>query len=125
MAARLIKRSSRYDSARPLLKSLHWLPIRQRIHYKIALLTWKCINGVAPMYLCELLQHYHPTRSLRSESACLLVTPKTRVKLGKRAFAAAAPKVWNDLPVYLRKTDNLGTYKASLKTYLFKKAFTD
>ena len=122
-AARLIKRKSKYDRASPLLKALHWLPVRQRIHFKIALLTFKCRHGMAPEYLSELLQEYHPARSLRSASASLLVVPKTRIKLGERSFAVAAPRVWNDLPLYLRLTDSPSAFKSGLKTHLFKIAF--
>ena len=43
-AAKLIKRKKKYDHVSPLLQELHWLPVTQRIDYKIALLVFKCIN---------------------------------------------------------------------------------
>jgi len=37
-----------------VLKSLHWLPVRQRIQYKVAMLTHKCLNSHAPRYVIHL-----------------------------------------------------------------------
>ena len=113
----------KFNRATPLLKALLWLPVHQRIHYKVNLLTIKSLHGLAPQYLCDLLHKYQPARSLRSENASLLVVPKTRVKIGERSFAVAAPKLWNELPRHMREIDNLSQYKSSLKTHLFRIAF--
>ena len=43
---------------------------------------------------------------------------------GDRSFSVAAPTLWNTLPVSLRNTDSILTFKSSLKTYLFKLAFS-
>jgi len=125
MAARMVTRKSKFDSITPLLVSLHWLPVKQRIVYKLMLLTHKVLHGMAPMYLRELIQEYNPTRSLRSEQTGLLVIPRCRLRVGERSFACAAPKLWNALPQQLRQVDSLDAFKSSLKTYLFKKAFGD
>ena len=53
---------------------LHWLPVRYRIMYKILILTYKCIHGLAPLYLQELIQEYKPTLNLRSSSKLKLVS---------------------------------------------------
>ncbi len=58
----------KYDHITPILQSLHWLPIKFRISYKIVLLTYKALNGLAPAYLTSLLSRYNPTRSLRSQT---------------------------------------------------------
>ena len=82
----------------PVLRTLHWLPVRQRITYKILLLTYKTLNGMAPKYIADLLQPYTPTRQLRSCSKNLLVTPKFDLKFyGDRSFQVAAPRLWNFL----------------------------
>ena len=54
-AARVVSGSKKYDHITPVLKDLHWLPIRKRIDFKILLLTFKCMQGCAPLYLRELL----------------------------------------------------------------------
>ena len=63
-AARLIMVANKYDSITPILKELHWLPIEQRIIFKINLITFKCLNNLAPPYLKELLTLYRPNRTL-------------------------------------------------------------
>ena len=54
-AARLLTGKRKFDHITPELKKLHWLPVKQRIQYKILLLTFKCLHGMAPAYLKELL----------------------------------------------------------------------
>ncbi len=65
-AARVLTRSRKYDHITPILQSLHWLPIKFRISYKILLLAYKALNDLAPAYLTNLLSRYNPTRSLRN-----------------------------------------------------------
>ncbi|XP_072033195.1 uncharacterized protein [Amphiura filiformis] len=74
-AARLVTLTKSRDHISPILRELHWLPIKSRITYKILLLTYKSLHGLAPLYLQELLHEYKPTRNLRSTSQFLLVTP--------------------------------------------------
>ena len=66
VAARVVVKASRYDHITPILKTLHWLPIRYRTEYKLLLLTFKTLHHLAPSFLTDLLQLYHPTRTLRS-----------------------------------------------------------
>ncbi len=67
-AARVLTRSRKYDHITPILHSLHWLPIKFRISYKILLLAYKALNDLAPAYLTNLLSRYNPTRSLRNKT---------------------------------------------------------
>ena len=59
-AARVLTKTRKYDHITPVLKDLHWLPVRERIQYKILLLTWKSLHDVAPPYLKDLLIPYTP-----------------------------------------------------------------
>jgi hypothetical protein len=123
-AARLIVGAKRRDHITPVLRDLHWLPVRQRITFKILLLTFKCLNGLAPSYLCELITPYNSSRSLRSSGTNLLKVPHTRTKtMGDRTFANAAPKLWNSLPEHARKITALHTFKRFIKTSLFNEQF--
>ena len=122
-AARLITHTHKYDHITPILEELHWLPIKYRIMFKILLLTYKSLNGLAPSYLCKLLVK-KPNRGLRSDCGNLLVIPKTKlVSYGDRSFSYAAPRLWNSLPVHIRHSQNLSTFKTSLKTHLFRLAY--
>eukprot|EP00745_Piridium_sociabile_P007701 TRINITY_DN15145_c0_g1_i14.p1 TRINITY_DN15145_c0_g1~~TRINITY_DN15145_c0_g1_i14.p1 ORF type:complete len:248 (-),score=27.37 TRINITY_DN15145_c0_g1_i14:73-816(-) len=120
-AARLIFRSSKFDHITPLLRSLHWLPIQQRIFYKVASLCYKSIESSCPQYLTDLLHLYTPSRELRSLSDTrLFVIPHVRTKrFGQRSFLYQAPFVWNQLPHQLRCSTSLPSFKSNLKTFLF------
>lgn len=123
-AARLLTGTRKFSHVSPILSALHWLPIQQRIHFKILLFTFKGLNGLAPLYISELLHPYRPTRSLRSADKLLLSVPKTKRKLkGDRAFAVAAPKLWNELPLFIRQASSLPVFKSLLKTHLYALAF--
>ena len=50
-AARILTRTRRFEHISPVLASLHWLPVTFRIDYKILLLTFKPLHGLAPLYL--------------------------------------------------------------------------
>ena len=55
--------------AEEALFDLHWLPVTQRIDFKVATMVFKCLNGDAPKYLCELIEVKKPSRQgLWSES---------------------------------------------------------
>ena len=107
--AKLILRRDKYSSSTEALKELHWLPIHQRIKYKLAVLTFKCRIGKAPKYLSDMLENYTLSRTTRSQSdVTLLRTPKTKTKtFGPRAFSVSAPTVWNLLPKTLREATAL------------------
>ena len=77
-AARVLTRARRYDHITPVLTSLHWLPIQARADFKILLLTYKSLNGLAPSYLAELINPYIPARPLRSLGTNLLEIPRVK-----------------------------------------------
>jgi len=107
--ARVVFQAKCHASAKPLLCQLHWLRVRERISYKMALLTYKAHNMSLPDYLARLLQCHVPTRSLRSSVAPLLLVPRTQTNIGKRAFSVAALLTWNALPNYVRQSDSLAS----------------
>lgn len=122
-AARILTKTRKHDHITPILKHLHWLPVRHRIDYKIILLTWKALNGKAPVYLEELLIRYSSGRTLRSAGKNLLAIPRTSTAAGDKAFSVAAPKLWNSLPLNIRCCNSLLTFKNNLKTHLFTIAY--
>ena len=123
-AARVITLTKKYDHITPVLKELHWLPVRKRIEFKILLLVYKCLHGTAPSYLREMLKEYVPPRTLRSTSKNLLCEPRTNMKTyGDRSFSACAPKLWNQLPNNIRAAGSVAIFKRQLKTHLFKDVF--
>ena len=120
-AARVVLKKKKREHATPLLSKLHWLPVEKRILYKLAMLCFKSLNGLAPSYLSDLLSPYIPSRHLRSSSdATKLVVPRVTLKsFGERQFSYCAPKLWNSLPRNMRESKKLDTFKQALKTHLF------
>ncbi len=111
-AARHLTGTRKYEHISPILASLHWLPVHFRITFKMILFVFKSLNGLAPPYISELLHPYMPTHSLRSADQLFLNVPKTKRKLrGDHAFAVAAPKLWNDLPLPIRQASSLSLFK--------------
>ena len=126
-AARVVLRQPRRASATSALRTLHWLPVKARIDYKLACLTFHCLHSDScPSYLSELLSPYKPTRTLRSQDASLLTVPRYSLNtFGKRSFTVMAPLLWNSLPSSLRQTDSLTSFQKNLKTHLFCKYLSD
>ena len=130
-AARLIYKAPRFCHISPILQELHWLPIRDRIKFKVILTTFKAITGAAPNYLQELISFKgNSSYGLRSNDSFLLAQPRQRTltTLGDRTFAAAAPMLWNCLPFELRNqtyllNSGIQTYLCLLKTHLFREAY--
>jgi hypothetical protein len=104
----------RQSSSRDLLAVLHWLPVRQRVEYKLATLCFKAYKLNQPPYLSAAVQLYIPQRTLRSTTKELLIIPPHKTVLGSRRFSVAAPTIWNELPVTLRSVDNFKTFKTGL-----------
>ena len=123
-SARLIKGGDREEHITPTLYELHWLPFECRVDYDILVNVFKCRNGLAPVYLCELLEDYDPTRTLRSSTDGLLKENTPVVPTyGNQSFSVAAPKLWNRLPICVRSCTEIVSYKKALKTHLFKTYF--
>jgi hypothetical protein len=127
-AVRLIFRESKFCHITPLLRLLHWLPVKQIIQFKLLLLTFRAIHGSFPQYIMVLITVKQPTRyCLRSQNSITVMRPKGKflATLGDRSFSAAAPKVWNSLPAEIRniRCRPINVFKSSIKTFLFNQHF--
>ena len=121
-AARLVTKSRKHEHITPILISLHWLPIVSRVKFKILLLVFKIKHGFAPNYLSNLLKPMIPSRRLRSSKDAHLQYnpgPRTYTRYGDRAFSVNAPKLWNSLPINIRNSSSIETFKSHLKRFLF------
>ena len=126
IAARVVTltRCSPENHITPVLKSLHWLPVKIRIVFKVLLLTYKCVSSLAPEYLCNLVTKQQYARPLRSEKLEHLKVPETRLKTyGDRSFQYAAAVEWNKLPLDIRESPSVSCFKTRLKTHLFRLYF--
>jgi len=122
-AARIVLEASRRSHASPLLGTLNWLPVQQRIEYKVALLTFKVRSTSTPSYMRLLIQDREHERNLRS-TITALCQPFTTTTFAKRAFRCSAPAVWNSLPKTVVSSDSVAVFKSRLKTLIFSQAFS-
>ena len=129
VAARLVLRKRKFDPISADIRDrLHWLPIRSRIDFKLGLLVYKCLHGIAPPYLTEMLVLKSTVPALtrfRSTARGDLLVPRTKTKtIGPRSFATSGPALWNKLPDDLRDPSlSLPVFKQRLKSYLFKQCW--
>ena len=137
-AARAVTKSSKFCHITPILKSLHWLKISERIRYKILSITYKCLLSNKPAYLRNLLT-VQSTSATRSSSVITLKRPRniSRLKLSDRSFSLVAPALWNSLPKEFRQHRSLHSannsslsfhlapsqFHKKLKTHLFAASF--
>ncbi len=124
-AARLIAQKRKYDHVTQIRKALHWLPIKHRIGFKVILHAYKAQHNLSTVYLSELITPHRPTRRLISScDEYRLVEHRTNIKhYGDCAFQNAAPKLWNELPMFIHQCESLAKFKHHLKTFLFKKEY--
>ena len=119
-AARVIANKRKYDHISKVMEDLHWLKIRERIHFKLLVWTYKSLNGIGPEYLSDMLSYKSNSRTLRSTEQMYLAQPNFKLKTcGYRAFQVSAPRLWNNLPKCIREIDNITAFRKSLKTHLF------
>ena len=95
----------------PLLRSLHWLPVRFRILFKIIFFTYKTLREKQSVYLHSILAALIPSRSLRSNNDNSLSVPRVKTNIGARAFHSCALSLWNNLPLSVRSASSVATFK--------------
>ncbi len=116
-AARIIARQGKCDRISPVLRDLHWLPVDQRIEFKVLVLAFKALHGLAPHYLQELLQPYNSKRELLSSHRGMLAEPTISAR---GLEAGPSPQLHQDygtasLPQHIRDTDSLLYFKTEFK----------
>ena len=107
-------------------KYWHWLPIEQRIVFKLCVLMHLVHIGLAPSYLRECVTASVDVTSrprLRSTSSQRYEQPRIRLKFDERSFSCAGPRAWNSLPSSLQELTDTRTFKRRLKTFLFQQAY--
>ena len=132
---RIVNRVSRYSKERmsPHLKSLHWLPIRQRIDFKWYLLMFKIVHYRLPPYFTPyFIPHSSQVATRRSAGSRMFLnrdvipfdykTHTSKVQYDN-SFCVSGPIKWNNLPDHIRCASTIGIFRKRLKTYLFEKAY--
>lgn len=123
LSIRFIFGLRKYDHISEFRKKLGWLPIRLRRNTHIlSLLYCLLFNPKTPCYLkerFELLSNIHD-RSLRSDSNLMLKIPSHTSSFYTNSFSVQAVRLWNALPIYIRRAQSLDTFKSYLKNHYLK-----
>ena len=114
---RLITQTGRREHITPVLRQLQWLPVPRRVEFKLAILVYESLHGLAPPYLSDArrLSVGDGSRSTFAFAfathARTCVVPRTRTQFGDRSFAVAGPRVWNSLSAPLRDTNSIYSFR--------------
>jgi len=120
--SRVVCKSPYNTNVTVLLCELHWLPVRHRITYKVATITYHTRN--CQQTLLDSLISYKPARTLRSSSYDLLIVPHhVKTVTASHAFHISAPTIWYNLPDFVKLADSFNDFKHCLKCHLFNEAF--
>ena len=121
--AKVVTNAPRFSRSVPILKRLHWLPVKFCIHFKICAITFRTLIENQPAYLADLLVRPKCSKYLRSTNSNRFVVPRIKTKTGSRTFSISGPALWNALPVPIRNAKTILTFRKLLKSHLFDQAF--
>ena len=122
----LLGRGRRYRSSQPGF-GCKWLPMEQRILFKILSIIYKCLFSEVQQYLQDLITVKQFARSTRQASNGIMLTvPKTKCKtFVDRSFSVSRPMLWNSLSFTIRSAKTLTIFQRQLKQHLFEKTFVN
>jgi len=100
--ARVVQHTHSAIMSYSLLASLCWLPISQRVTFKLACLVYRSLHDTYPANMSTLLHAYAPIWSLRSSSNHLLVKHCLWTTLASRGLRSAGPRIWNSVPNHIK-----------------------
>ena len=123
-AARIITGNFDYVHVRgiDIVKQLKWMNVIERRDYFMALSVFKCLHGMAPLYLsdCITMNDEVVIRDTRaSTSTNILMTPHAPLDIFKNSFSYRGPLTWNALPESIRKCATLNSFKKALRAHVF------
>ena len=116
VTARVVSGRLHFDPITDFIRSeLHWLPVLQRVQFKIGIMVFKAINNLSPVFISDLITLSSTVtrrRDLRSSSQQVLLVPRHRIQFATRAL----------FPINVRIATTIMTFRSRLKQYLFKTA---
>ena len=122
-AARIVTRSRKFDHITPILKQLRWMPVKDHLFYRDALLTFKCMNGMAPTNLCSRFIKRGTISGRSTRNANILDIPRYKTATGQRSFLYRAVTIWNNLPSDIKLSSTMNIFKRKLINHLLMSGF--
>ena len=121
-AVRIITNTRKYDHITPVLSSIGWLPVKKHLEYRDSLMTYKCMKGLAPPYLCNLFLTRSDVHNVNTRNKDMLHVPQYKTASGQRSFRYRAVKIWNTTDDNLKNLP-FGTFKSKLKDKMLAETF--
>ena len=122
-ACRILSGAKKFDHITPLLKDLRWLPIRQQLYFRFAVLVFKCMTSCAPEYLTSKLVGRSAVSTRNTRNSQLLNIPLFRTASGQRTFQYRATSLWNELQPALKLSSSVTEFKRLLRQKLLNDCF--
>ena len=116
--ARIVSGSKKYDHISPILKDLRWLPVRQQLYFRHAIMAFKCMTGCAPDSLFSKYVQRTTITKRTTRNSQMLNIPLYKTATGQRTFYYRTVKLWNSLDHNLKLKPTLADFKRCLKTFL-------
>lgn len=127
-AARIVLKNFDYDnySGIELIKSLKWQSLEQRRDYYLATQMYKCVHGLAPKLLCDMIDMTSDVneRVTRNSMSLNVYVPKPNVECYRKSFKYAGGKVWNGIPNHMQSIPSVNAFKYAYKKLYFKGKIT-
>ena len=117
-AARIVSGTRKFDHVTPILNQLQWLPIIKQLEVRDATMVLKCLNGLAPPYLCQKTRSEVHNCNTRNRDR--LHIPLCRTASGQRAFTFRGQRLWNGLPDEFQSITNLDVFKVKIKQHFLR-----
>ena len=114
-ACRIVSGARKYDHVTPILKQLNWLPVRQHLYYRDAILAFKCMTGSAPDYLSEQFIRRGDVSTRITRNSQMLNIPLFKTAAGQRIFYYRTVSLWNSLPPELKTAECIAKFKRLLR----------
>ena len=119
-AARVVTGSRKFEHVTPVLRDLNWLPVSSMLKYTVGILTFKCVNGLAPRYLCSPFVTRATVHDRNTRNKNKLDIPGYKSAAGKWSFLYRSVTMWNSLPTAITDCNNLAMFMRKSKDYLFR-----
>ena len=123
-AARVVTGSRKFEHITPVLRDLNWLRVGSMLKYTVGILTFKCVNGLAPRYLCSRFFTRATVHDRNTRNKNKLDIPGYKSAAGQRSFLCRSVTMWNSFPTAITDCNNLAMFRRKLKDYLFRLYFS-
>ena len=119
-AARIILLADILTPSLRMFNELQWLSFPRRVQYHSCVMVYKALNNLAPDYVKDLFKNVSDkhNRNTRSVDKALLHIPRFKTNSFENSFSVSAARLWNTIPLEVRTSSNLETFKRSVKNHL-------